>query len=79
MTNLIGMRDLLAAGIGLYAGFTVPGSADIHDVTVNKGQLYGVDAGEHPGWSIDVPDYQQKGYPPLNSPTGCQIFKIDLI
>ena len=57
----------------------VPGSADIHDVTVNKGQLYGVDAGEHPGWSIDVPEYQHKGYPPLNSPTGCQIFKIDLI
>lgn len=31
----------------------VPGSCDIHDVTVWNGQLYGVDAGEHPGWPID--------------------------
>ena len=56
-----------------------PGSCDIHDVTVNKSQLYGVDAGEHPGWSIDVPEYQHPGYPPLNSPSGCYVFRIDLI
>ncbi len=31
----------------------VPGSCDIHDVTVRDGQLYGVDAGEHPGWPIE--------------------------
>jgi hypothetical protein len=56
-----------------------PGSCDIHDLTVNKGQLYGVDAGEHPGWSIDVPEYQHPGYPPLNSPSGCYVFRIELI
>lgn len=57
----------------------VPGSADMHDVTVHEGQLYGVDAGEHPGWSVDVPAYQHPGYPPINSPFGCAIFKIELL
>jgi hypothetical protein len=57
----------------------VPGSCDIHDVTVRNGQLYGVDAGEHPGWSIDVPAYQHPGYPPLNTPTACYVCRIDLL
>jgi len=56
-----------------------PGSCDMHDVTVNNGQLYGVDAGEHPGWSIDKPEYQRPGFPPLNSPSGGYVFKIDLL
>ena len=56
-----------------------PGSCDMHDVTVNNGQLYGVDAGEHPGWSIDKPEYQRPGFPPLNSPSGAYVFKIDLL
>ena len=41
----------------------VTGSADIHDVTINKGQLYGVDAGEHPSWSIDVPEVPAQRIP----------------
>ena len=57
----------------------VPGSSDMHDVTVRNGQLYGVDAGEHPGWSIDKPEYQRPGFPPLNSPSGGYVFRIDLI
>lgn len=57
----------------------VPGSCDMHDVAVYKGQLYGVDAGEHPGWSIDNPAYQHPGFPPLNSPSGGYVFRIDLI
>ncbi|HEX3755600.1 MAG TPA: hypothetical protein VHV26_11045 [Rhizomicrobium sp.] len=57
----------------------VPGSCDMHDVAVHDGQLYGVDAGEHPSWSIDVPAYQHPGYPPMNSPSGGYVFKIDLI
>lgn len=56
----------------------VPGSCDIHDVTVRDGQLYGVDAGEHPGWPIDA-RYAQPGFPELNSPSGGYVFKIDLI
>jgi len=56
-----------------------PGSCDIHDVTANNGQLYGVDAGEHPGWSIDKPEYQRPGFPPLNSPSGGYVFRIDLL
>ena len=57
-----------------------PGSCDMHDVTVDhNGQLYGVDAGEHPGWSIDKPEYQRPGFPPLNSPSGGCVFKIDLL
>jgi len=43
------------------------------------GQLYGVDAGEHPSWSIDVPAYQHPGFPPMNSPSGGSVFKIDLV
>ena len=39
-----------------------PGSCDMHDVTVNNGQLSGVDAGEHPGWSIDKPEYSTQGF-----------------
>jgi hypothetical protein len=57
----------------------VPGSCDLHDVAVYNGQLYGVDAGEHPGWSIDNPAYQHPGFPPLNSPSGGYVFRIDLI
>jgi hypothetical protein len=56
----------------------VPGSCDIHDVTVMNGQLYGVDAGEHPGWPIEA-KYERKGFPPLNSPSAGYVFKIDLI
>ena len=57
----------------------VPGSCDMHDVTVHNGQLYGVDAGEHPGWPIDNPKYQRPGFPPLNSPSGGYVFRIDLL
>jgi hypothetical protein len=56
----------------------VPGSCDIHDVTVWNGQLYGVDAGEHPGWPIDS-KYERPGFPGLNSPSAGYVFKIDLI
>jgi hypothetical protein len=55
------------------------GSCDMHDVCIYKGQLYGVDAGEHPGWTIDNPTYQRPGWPPLNSPSAGWVFKIDLI
>ncbi len=57
----------------------VPGSCDMHDVAIRNGQLYGVDAGEHPGWSIDDPSLQHPGFPPLNSPSGGYVFRIDLI
>ena len=56
----------------------VPGSCDMHDVTVWNGQLYGVDAGEHPGWPLDA-KYGHPGFPPLNSPSGGYVFKIDVI
>ena len=56
----------------------VPGSCDMHDVTVWNGQLYGVDAGEHPGWPIDE-KYARPGFPELNSPSGGYVFKIDLV
>jgi hypothetical protein len=56
----------------------VPGSCDIHDVTVMDGQLYGVDAGEHPGWPIDE-KYARPGFPELNSPSAGYVFKIDLV
>lgn len=56
----------------------VPGSCDIHDVTVMDGQLYGVDAGEHPGWPIEA-RYERPGFPGLNSPSAGYVFKIDLI
>jgi hypothetical protein len=56
----------------------VPGSCDIHDVAVRGGILYGVDAGEHPGWPLK-PAYQRPGFPPLNSPSAGYIFRIDLI
>jgi hypothetical protein len=56
----------------------VPGSCDIHDVTIRDGQLYGVDAGEHPGWPIDA-KYERPGFPGLNSPSAGYVFKIDLI
>jgi len=56
----------------------VPGSCDMHDVCVLDGQLYGVDAGEHPGWPIDD-KYARPGFPELNSPSGGYVFKIDLI
>jgi hypothetical protein len=56
----------------------VPGSCDIHDVAVHDGGLYGVDAGEHPGWPIDE-KYSRPGFPELNSPSGGYVFKIDLI
>lgn len=57
----------------------LPDQGDIHDVAVYKGQLYGVDAGEHPSWSIDKPQWQHPGYPPMNSPSGATVFKIDLV
>jgi len=57
----------------------MPGSCDLHDVAVYNGQLYGVDAGEHPGWSIDKPDYQHPGFPPLNSPSAGYVFRIELV
>jgi hypothetical protein len=56
----------------------VPGSCDMHDCCVLDGQLYGVDAGEHPGWPIDA-KYAQPGFPELNSPSGGDVFRIDLI
>ena len=56
----------------------VPGSCDIHDVAVRGGMLYGVDAGEHPGWPLK-PAYQRPGFPPLNSPSAGYIFRIDLV
>lgn len=59
---------------------TLPrGIVDMHDVAVHNGELYGVDAGEHPGWSIDIPQFQHQGFPPENSPTGGYVFRIDLI
>jgi hypothetical protein len=57
----------------------VPGSCDMHDVALRDGVLYGVDAGEHPAWPIDNPAYQHPGWPPLNSPSGGYVFRIDLI
>ena len=56
----------------------VPGSCDMHDVCVWNGQLYGVDAGEHPGRPIEA-KYARPGFPELNSPSGGYVFKIDLI
>lgn len=56
----------------------VPGSCDIHDVTIKDGQLFGVDAGEHPGWPIE-PKYERPGFPGLNSPSAGYVFRIDLI
>ena len=56
----------------------LPGSCDIHDVAVRGGQLFGVDAGEHPGWP-EKPEYQRPGFPPLNSPSAGYIFRIDLV
>jgi len=70
--------DIKTGQVVLHVEF-VPGSCDMHDVTVRNGQLYGVDAGEHPGWSIDKPEYQRPGFPPLNSPSGGYVFRIDLI
>jgi hypothetical protein len=57
----------------------VPGSCDMHDMAIHNGQFYGIDAGEHPGWSISVPEYQRPGWPPLNSPSGGYVYKIDII
>ena len=51
----------------------------MHDVAIHDGKFYGVDAGEHPGWSISVPQYQRSGWPALNSPSGGYVFKIDMI
>ena len=59
---------------------TLPqGKVDMHDVALHDGHLYGVDAGEHPGYSIDVPQFQHKGFPPENSPTGGYVFRIDVL
>ncbi len=57
----------------------LPDQGDVHDVAVYKSQLYGVDAGEHPSWSIDEPEWQHPGYPPMNFPSGATVFKIDLV
>jgi hypothetical protein len=56
----------------------LPGSCDIHDVAVRNGQLFGVDAGEHPGWP-EKKEYQRPGWPGLNSPSAGYIFRIDLV
>ena len=48
----------------------VPGSCDMHDVAVLDGQLYGVDAGEHPGWPIDDEICAARLSAELNSPSG---------
>lgn len=56
----------------------VRGSCDIHDVCIMNGQLYGVDAGEHPGWPIEE-KFARPGFPELNSPSGGYVFKIELI
>jgi len=56
----------------------VPGSCDMHDVAAVNGQLYGVDAGEHPGWPIDA-KYGRPGWPGLNSPSAGWVFRIDMI
>ena len=59
---------------------TLPqGDVDLHDIAVYNGQLFGVDAGEHPGYSIDVPRFQHKGFPPENSPTGGYVFRIEFV
>ena len=58
---------------------TLPqGEVDLHDIAIHRGQLYGVDAGEHPGFSIDVPTFQHSDFPPENSPTGGYVFRIDV-
>jgi hypothetical protein len=54
------------------------GEVDLHDITIHNGQLYAVDAGEHPGYSIDVPEFQHEDFPPENSPTGGYVFRIDV-
>lgn len=56
-----------------------PGSCDPHDIAIHNGTFYGVDAGEHPAWPIDNPAYQRKGWPPLNSPFGGYVFRIDFV
>ena len=56
-----------------------PGSADPHDIAIHDGVFYGVDAGEHPRWAIDNPAYQRPGWPPLNSPYGGYVFRIDIV
>jgi hypothetical protein len=38
-----------------------------------------VDAGGHPSWAIDKPQWQYPGYQPMNSPAGATVFKIDLV
>ena len=57
----------------------LPGSCDPHDLAIHDGVFYGVDAGEHPRWAIDNPKYQRAGWPPLNSPYGGYVFKIDIV
>lgn len=57
----------------------VPGSCDPHDIAIRDGVFYGVDAGEHPRWSTDNRAYQRPGWPPLNSPYGGYVFRIDFI
>jgi hypothetical protein len=57
----------------------VAGSCDPHDIAIHNGVFYGVDAGEHPRWSIDNPAYQRQGWPPLNSPFAGYVFRIDFI
>lgn len=56
----------------------VPGSCDIHDLAVWNGRLFGVDAGEHPGWPIDA-RYARPGFPELNTASGGWVFAIDVI
>ena len=57
----------------------MPGSCDPHDLAIHDGVFYGVDAGEHPRWAADNPKYQRAGWPPLNSPYGGYVFRIDFV
>jgi len=57
----------------------LPGTCDPHDIAIHNGVFYGVDAGEHPRWAIDNPKYQRPGWPPLNSPFGGYVFRIDFV
>jgi hypothetical protein len=57
----------------------LPGTCDPHDIAIHNGVFYGVDAGEHPRWAIDNPKYQRAGWPPLNSPFGGYVFRIDFV
>jgi len=56
-----------ATGRLLETAEIVPGSADPHGLTMHNGELYGCDAGIHPGW------------PDRKSPGSGYVFKIDFV